>query len=367
MVGMADVSVLLPLPASDTDPDALRLDAAGRGGPLLPRAMFDAIPAYLDNPLVERAYERWRVVAARIDPCFPSLALLDGNPDACRRQLRLVAQPFGGGPGFGDHAIHLLYDLPAADFDAMATRWLALRTATSSDPTRRLGVHPEVVAQGLGGAVASELRAIITTYAGAGTLAQLTFVEGRGVAWEFGGFMVRAGGVLEPIAIHGIAADADARAQVTTSDAAGVFAVSPSTPEAVGLGPLAGEHVGGGVGGGEVALTAQPAQVRAAMQLSLDVDSPDQGFNPDTIDCASCHLATRARTRALTLGASAEGLDSFDLDGFDLELDLPELVKHSPQQQRAFGYNGTTPVWNQRTINESAAVAAYFATWLDGR
>jgi hypothetical protein len=27
---------------------------------------------------------------------------------------------------------------------------------------------------------------------------------------------------------------------------------------------------------------------------------------------------------------------------------------------RAFGYENLTPVWSQRTINESAAVAAYF-------
>jgi hypothetical protein len=357
-IGLADVSVLLPLPASDADPSTLRLDTPGNGGALLPKAMFDAIPVFADNPLPERAYANWRIVSARIDPCFPDLALLVTNPAACRRQLRLVAQPIvpieGDGPvGFSDNAIHLLYDLSEPEFTAMATRWLAVR---STDPTAPLGVHPTIRTQGLAGAVATELRATIAAYAGAATLSQFTFLEGRGVAWEFGGFKL-AGGALQPIAIHG----ADATSQVTTSDETGQFGITPPSPEASGLEPLRGERVpDGSIGGGTVVLTADPAAIHTAMQLTLDVDNPAKQFNPDTLDCASCHVASRARSRATGLGATTDGLAAFTADGFDLELVLSTGLQSSPQQQRAFGYNGDQAVWNQRTVNESAAVAAYF-------
>ncbi len=119
----------------------------------------------------------------------------------------------------------------------------------------------------------------------------------------------------------------------------------------------------GTIGGGMVRLTAAPAAIRSAMQLSLDIDNPGKSFNPDTIDCASCHVATRARGHARNLGATLAGLEAFS-SGLDLTLDLVAGVSDTPQQQRAFGYNREVAVWNQRTINESAAVAAYLSAMI---
>jgi hypothetical protein len=361
-VGLNDVSVLFPLPSTIDEPAALGLATAGNGGPLLAADRFAAIPVFADNPLPERAYDRWRIVSARIDPCFPDLGLLVTNPGACRRQLRLIAQPLTvGPPGIGgvvaeDAAIHLLYDLSAADFDAMRARWLAVGTDRTHDGATPLGVHPEIAAQGLAGPIATELRAIITRYAGPATLTQFTFLEGRGVAWEFGGRRVE-GAALNALAIHGIG---DASGQTTASDSTGIFSVSPASAEATALAPLAGEFVGGSIGGGEVKLTAPADQIAAALRTTLAIDDPTR-FNADTLDCASCHLASRARERAATLGASSSGMAHFAVDGFDLGLVGLDSVKTSPQQQRAFGYFDGRPVWNQRTVNESAAVAAALA------
>ncbi len=356
-VGMNDVSVLFPLPSTIEEAAQLSLASAGEGGPLLTEARFAAIPVFADNPLPERAYDRWRIVAARIDPCFPDLAVLVSNPAACRRQLRLVAQPLATDPlgavVADDAAIHLLYDLSAADFDAMTAAWLAVATDQTRDPRATLGIHPTIANEGLAGPTATTLREVVIRYAGAATLSQYTFVEGRGVAWEFGGLRVDGTGQ-NALPIHGIE---DASGQVTVSDTNGVFGVSPASAEARAMEPLAGEVTGGGVGGGEVTLTASAAAITAALRMTLTVDDPTQ-LNADTVDCASCHLATRARERARTLGASSAGLPRFAIAGFDLSLGDLGSAAASPQQQRAFGYNGREAMWNQRVVNESAAVAA---------
>ncbi|MCE9573395.1 MAG: hypothetical protein K8W52_09575 [Deltaproteobacteria bacterium] len=358
-VGLNDVSVLFPLPPTIDEPAQLSLASAGKGGPLLTEARFAAIPVFADNPLPERAYDRWRIVAARIDPCFPDLAVLVSNPAACRRQLRLVAQPLGAdvsGVTVEDASIHLLYDLAPADFDALATAWLAVGNDQTHDPRTTLGIHPVIANEGLAGPTATTLRGLVTTYAGEGTLSQFTFVEGRGVAWEFGGMRVDGAGQ-NALPIHGIE---DASGQVTASDTNGVFSVSPASAEARAMDPLAGEVSGGGIGGGTVTLTASADAITAALRTTLTIDDPTT-LNADTVDCAACHLATRARERARTLGASSDGLPRFAIDGFDLSLGDLGSAAASPQQQRAFGYNGRVAMWNQRVINESAAVADVLA------
>lgn len=361
-VGLNDVSVLFPLPPTPDAAAQLSLSSPGRGGPLLTSAQFAAIPVFADNPLPERAYDRWHIVAARIDPCFPDLGAIATNPAACRRQLRLVAQPLvddgTGHTAADDASIHLLYDLPAADFDALVRAWLAVGTDQTRDHRATLGVHPTIAFEGLTGPTATTLRGLITQYAGGATLSQFTFVEGRGVAWEFGGLRVDNGN-LNALPIHGIE---DASGQVTASDTNGVFSVSPASADARAMDPLAGEFTPGPVGGGEVKLTASADAIATALRMTLTIDDPTQK-NADTVDCAACHLATRARERAATLGASSSGFDHFTQDDYDLGLGDLGSAAASPQQQRAFGYNGTTAMWNQRVINESAAVAATLANW----
>jgi hypothetical protein len=367
-LGLADVSVLFPLPTSLTDPALLRLDSPGNGGPLLTQARFDALPVFHVNAPGGTSYADWRIVAARLDPCFPSLALLTTNPAACRRQVRLIAQPMGpaadgsGGPiAAQDAAIHLLYDLSEAEFATLAARWIAVRTPRSSDPARALGVHVEIAAEGNAGPIATELRATILAHAGTATLSQLTFMEGRGVAWAFGGLRI-INGQATPIAIHGTGATD----QTTTSDNIGIFNFQPASPEGTAMLSIAGEFVpdpNGNIGGGTVKLTAPPAALQAALTQSLAFDDPTQ-LDADTADCAGCHAATRARARAATLGASADALPRFALAPYNLGIDAQAPFVTSMLQQRAFGYNGTFAIWNQRVVNESAAVAAELTTEL---
>ena len=119
----------------------------------------------------------------------------------------------------------------------------------------------------------------------------------------------------------------------------------------------------GGSTAGNPHLTASSSDIAKAMQSTFDLETPAK-FNADTLDCSTCHLAGRARERAISLGASQSGLTHFTDDPFDLDLTIDDSFKQSPQQQRAFGFRGTDAVWNQRVINESAAVAAQLAILL---
>ena len=369
--GLNDVSILLPIPSSLDDSNALSLSSAGNGGALLSLDNFNAIQPFPDDGgpgdiggTPTGYYDRWRVVSARIDPCFPDLALLTTNPTACRRQLRLVAQPFTTDQSSNlfeadDDAIHLLYDLSADDFTAMATQFLSIGDASTHDASLPLGVHPIIAQQGLGGSAATTLRATILAYAGATTLSQYTFVQGRFADWQFGAFRI-INGVRTPIAIHGLGTSDSNHGTLQETDVSdvGIFGMVPSSAEDDALAPLAGtfSNPSGNIGGGMATLTASPTDIAAAMQKTFDLETPSM-FNAGTLDCSGCHAAGRVRIRGIGLGATTTGTTHYSNEPFNLELKADSSVQGALQQQRAFGYNLAEPVWNQRVINESAAIA----------
>lgn len=351
------VSVLFPLPLHPTDPGLLHLDEPGKGGPLLSAALFADIPVYSDNPLTERAYGEWRVVAARLDPCFPTHAFLQSDPSKCRRQLRLVAQPHPegmNGGGSDDNTIHLLYDLTQAQFDDLAARWVAPLQDQAGARGESLQVSPRMKSEGLQGAYANGIRALIKEFAGPDTLRQVTFMEGRGVAWEFGGFMVNAGAHTS-IQIPGLDGGVS---EVTTANSNAPFTTTPRSKVAAELEPLAGRFVSdGGIGSGSLVFDATPMQMQAALQRSLDVDNPLTDLHPDSLDCSVCHIANRARARAIRKGQTIQGLSRYENARRPTTVLNASAFGEETMEQRAFGYHFGGPVVNQRVANESAEVA----------
>jgi hypothetical protein len=77
-------------------------------------------------------------------------------------------------------------------------------------------------------------------------------------------------------------------------------------------------------------------------------------------------VAGRARERGKKEGLSVAGLERFEAKGFNLSVEGLGRHKARPQEQRAFGYNMQEPVWNRRTVNESAAVAQALSDLLFG-
>ena len=346
-IGLDDVTVLFPLPAQAS---ALRLDTPANGGPLLAQSDYARIDA-----LAAIDYASWRIVAARIDPCFPDLGNLDADPAKCERQLRLVAQPITD-QGAGDDGIHLIYEFSDAEFRDLAHAWLAVGTERTRDPETAVGVHPEIASEGADGPIATELRALAVAHAGTATLAKMTFVASSDAdtAWQFGAF--HAGGdipgaalVAAQIPTIGTADPSGGQTQFTRIDRVGGFSIVPGSKESDGLAPL-------GAPGGDVT---------AAIQDSLDLDNPEV-THVDGADCSGCHIAGRARDRALALGGTAGDVAPYVDAGqiFNLTLQLPDTIRQSTAQQRGLGYDGLTPAWNQRVVNDSAAVANALAGFL---
>ena len=89
---------------------------------------------------------------------------------------------------------------------------------------------------------------------------------------------------------------------------------------------------------------------------ALSAENPTLS-NRVTIDCATCHVATRARDAA----QSMRGLDAsaFPERFSDPSFNLTRMpgAADALQAQRGFGYFGAQTAFSQRTINESAVVA----------
>ncbi len=367
-IGSNDVAWLLPLPTTTEELDLLLpLSAQGVGGPLLSPERFASIDVFptADDPTL--AYANWRIVAVRIDPCFPDLALLASAPATCRRQLRLVAQPVafdGGVVEASDSTIHLFYDFDEAEFRTIATALIALQTATTGAAATPLGIHPTVASEGLAGATHAALKQLILAHAGVTPMSQMTFMHGTFASWEFGGVFIDGPEVAEqtPLAIPAL--DGDIR-QTNGSDVNGIFSIDAASAVAIQLmDGLAGECDGGGVGNCPIVYPASSAAVQAALALTLEIDNPDSAFNPDTLDCVSCHVAGRARTRALGNELSIDGLPRYE-NPRNLTTIADELTAGSaPRVMRMFGHNGGGPVLGTRVVNEAAAVAGAVQTLL---
>lgn len=348
-----DVSYLYPLPAALTGRDALlQLTTSGAKGALLPRSFFDQVKP-VDEVLDGNAiYSGMRVISARIDPCFPINK--KGEPLQCKKQIRLVAQILeatatGGGVTTRDGTIHLFYDLADAEWSRVVEGAFALKelakTATDGKP---LDVHPVMKAEGLGGAYAAKLNALIKDLCGEQNLSRVAFmVAGQdGKNWNFGAFNRKAA-VLEADPIPRFMDKNEQALQEHGNEERRNSEMIPS-PTNIDLTTILSYT--------ELQLSDDLTLARAAKEALL-IENPEKE-TPQTIDCASCHVASRA----LTVAAKQRNID---LTSFADRYVAParfdvrrvDTVVNNPFAQRAFGYFGADTALSQRTINESAAIA----------
>lgn len=338
-LGLADVSILFPLPESGHLDDLLTPNSQGRFGPLLPADVADELPS---------ASGDWRVVSARLDPCFPSLVGAP-TPD-CRFQLRLVMQPLeadGNEVRAQDAARHLFYDLPVSDFIVLTRALVAARPAPAPGA---LTVQPELVEGTLDGAYADALRTALLDGAGATRLSRVTFMSTNlsGQSFTFGGVDVRDG-VTEPISIAG--ASVSEQSFVTEPTEAPEALSAQVVPKLAGaqddLSPLYDS---------KVAASLDDVALWSLYEAALRVENPEHRSSAN-VDCVSCHSASPLR-RGLEVGRDFASRPSALRYGSPFDL----TVLHPPEDARslrAFGWRGTQPVVSARVINESAAVASY--------
>ena len=342
-----DVSWLLPLPAPAQQSLLLGFTAAGSKGPLLPRSLYDALPGLLTTEDAGTLFPQFRVVSARLDPCFPK------EPTAgCIKQLRLVAQPIvldGFKITTEDGSIHLFYELSDADFDdARATLTELKHLANGATDGKPLDVHPVMRTEGLAGPYATTLHAMITRLCGQQNLTRVAFMRliQTDTAWRFGALNVSSGSLV-----------ADTIPRLTNITQQGVQEFGNTDFRSGELQPAAsGDDLVVLLSESEMRLTDQRTLDRAVTS-ALRIENPARS-NPKTVDCASCHVASRALHNARmerTIDTSTHADQYVGNPRFDLR--RVDAAGDDPRAMRAFGYFGDKSALSQRTINESANVA----------
>ena len=348
-----DVSYLYPLPATLAGRDALlKFSSAGAKGALLTRAFFDQVKAVEEGVAKDVIYDGMRVISARVDHCFP--VNKKDEPLKCVKQLRLVAQIVeqqDGGITTRDGTIHLFFDLTDAQWaevlDGVAALKALAGTATDGKP---LDVHPVMKTEGLEGAYAKKLNALILAQCGEQNLSRLAFMIAAtdGQNWTFGAFN-RKDLKLEPDPIPRFT---DENEQQVTEHGVEERRSSEMIPAPTNDGDFSTLLAYTSI------QLADDLTLQRATKAALLIENPDKE-TPQTIDCASCHLASRAvsfaaKTRNLDLSSFA---DRYVPPSTRFDLSRVDQVENDPFAQRAFGYFHAKSALSQRTINESAAIA----------
>jgi hypothetical protein len=320
------------------------------------------------------AYDGLYAVAFRLDPCFGQLGAIT-DPSQCANQLRVVFQPVvyddGSGPIAQDAAIHAFYSITREQLLDIASAIVAAREAAGgSADLGPLAPNSVVVQQGFTGAYAQKLMSLIVQYAGAANLVRFTSFQIEliaatngaapgpigGLTWDFSSFTV-ANGAPTPRVIPTLADQPTTMglsAEVNPLEATLV----PGTTSTDNLDLLTSYSQ---------AMAATPAALGSALDSALRIENPHDN-SPDTIDCASCHMAQPAiQLVAMPLGMSTSGnSDAFvpasSIPAADLAQTTMLVDSSDVLNVHAFSYRNASPMINQRVINETAANLAYVST-----
>jgi hypothetical protein len=372
---MNDVSVLFPLPATEADVgNLLAPSAAGTQGTLVPGALYASLgstPGADGGPQLVGPYSGLRVVAMRIDPCFASL---DPNPRGvgCTAQIRLIFQQVAwqpGGASASDAALHAFYDLSRDDFLALARALVDLRLANAvGAPTGGLAPNPIMASQGLGGPMSQGVEALILQYAGEKNLVRLAqfaaLINELEAIWTMSAFDVGNGATIAtPSAIATIPVDGGAFVEGIGGSADRPGPDGGPAFLSVRFGPTTSPDNFSALDDGHPGSLAATA-LQAAFDGLVQVENPKDN-SPNTIDCASCHLATPTE---ILVAKPLFGLDdttsplAFQPDGVHVTAgDMAPTfgINGGDFNIHAFSYFGASPGINQRVVNETAAVVEY--------
>lgn len=338
-LGLNDVSVLLPIPASLEDPYMVPWSAGARGE-LLPRAVYDQIPGFPVKPAEGLDYGLMRTIAVRFDGCQPA-------PGGCQAQIRLVMQPVTADGSTLDSALHLFYALDDTEIAEVTTELRRLRTLAPEVADAPLDVHAAVLAQGIQGPYGFGLTDLVLRYAGEQNLVRMTFflrAPPLDEVWFFGGFD-RVAGELQVMDIVRVG---QGNQRVIRTEVAGgwdydLLPVAP-TPE-----------------DGQVLFTSAAASVAtdeeraAAFASFLRVENP-RIYAPDDLPCAGCHMATFITSQAEAMFGLEAAAFSDDTFTSTHDISMRGTAKDNASSLRAFGWFGAEPMISKRVINESAEV-----------
>jgi hypothetical protein len=356
--GLNDVSILMPLPLEVRDDHLLRADVRGAKGTLLPADLFRRVGVLAAvNSREPGSYQSLRVIAIRVDPCFPGA---DPLGHSCRRQIRLVWQPLEvdreGRITTVDAAVHTFYDLTENEFQFLLGDLARLKQGSMDvGHGLPLQVHPVLATQGLVGPFGKGLRETVLRHAGEVNLTRLTFMRlhGPNIIWVFGGFDIDRG-MIEKIPIARVPNFPVATAQT--------FINRTLTGDDFRMSGLAPFPEGSDTFNLLMRESSKIDPVRDRQEIIENVMSIHRVENPDfhspeSVDCVSCHVAQPARHFALK-NFGAFGLEKLaETHAYRSALNLQNTspVQANTRSIRAFGYFFRDPAISQRAINETAA------------
>ncbi len=352
-LGMADVSILLPLPVDLTKPVLLKVSD---GAPLVTEGTFTAVvfPDIGPKSGASFAYGDFQVVALRFDPCDgfavgPCTPLSDGR-------LRLVLQPLfsmAGTTAVQDIAAHAFYGIPHDDLPGFISELRALARIQNLDPGAPLQVSPAALANNT--AYLDRLRALVLRYATWDRLLRLTVIgqesDSAAFAWIFRGLdRPTVNAAFAPMTIPQVL-KTKLTAQLTGGDV--IYNIDPiiSTP---GGFPLAVNGINFG--------NAQPLDQIEAVSAMVEVENPALHDAIET-PCVSCHIANYlAKKRAAEAGVDPATLAMTYRTTRNVA--VASIADTDERTVRAFGWESTFPAISQRVANDTAQVldviAAHF-------
>ncbi|MEQ1664393.1 MAG: hypothetical protein ABL927_03360 [Bdellovibrionales bacterium] len=346
-----DISILMPVPLNPLEDHLLRASSEGAFGELFPRRFLDQMPELVFEP-ADETYKKLRVIAVRIDPCFPTTLIKSG----CQPQVRMIWQPLvqrsRGEMKLLDAAVHTFYNLTAADFSTLIQQLEALKASFQFENLDEiLTINPQLKKLGLSSDYAKKLFSILLSHTGAERLQQATFMQLTGTenVWIFGGVFVLNGQInLLPIPRVGGFTQA-----FTNNTRNGDFFQHGGAHPA----PQGQDNINLLIGESRNIKPSDEATVIENTMSAFRIENPNL-HNPSTMDCVTCHAAQPARLWAIKqypwLSLNERGEEFKFKSKFDLT--NSSTNPSNTKLMRAFGYDGIEPAISQRTINETAKI-----------
>lgn len=349
-----DVSYLLPMPSTIGSDALLGVAAPGKGGPLLPDSLVQSLPILAMGLSSAEAAETLRVVAVRIDPCFPL-----PTPQSCQRQIRFVWQPLTlnrhNQVRTIDAALHSFYVLNEMEFTNLLKdleNWKSrFAVKTQGLP---LQVHPAWAQEGDLSPSLTDFQNLIKKYAGAQNLSRLTIMvlRGAGDMWAFAGFDVQ-GETLTNFTVPRL--NRKAQTFINMAVPRDHFAGDGIAPAPQGEDTLNSLAFDSARLDGPYSEETILREGRAALRI----ENP-QYYHAENMDCVSCHVAQPVKHWVLNKRPELkiESLWSSEIYR-NTRYNMTNITENiwDTQRIRGFGYFGEGPAISQRVINESAEVA----------
>jgi hypothetical protein len=339
-LGMNDVTILAPLPASKATPVLLRgSDLADDGAALVPHPLFDRITAAASATpvLFADAYDSLHLVAARFELCDRNL------PGPCAAgedgRLRLVFQPIRDDGSAEDVGVHTFYAIPNAELATAVSLLRDLARVQAAPVTSALAPSPALV----GGSTdyASKLRAFVLRYGGETKLVRLTLNAQpdflSAIHWTLRG-IEKKGASFVDMTIYATSATS----QEIQFNGNASYTPAPAVDAPRGLVDALSQSA-----------FAAAADKAALLGALVAVDNPLTSA-PDTVPCIACH----ASTASLKARADATGIDPSTLPGryaskYDLSIAAGKSAT-TDRTLRALGWVGKDPMISQRVANDTA-------------